>query len=270
MGFCLVDESERKGKAIMSLENEATEKPSVRLSTKPNEESNPQTPIKRQFVNFTFYKVRPEWRMLDEETRKQSKQEFQELIETQRKSLLQHYYSLVGLKRNADFMIWRIGYSLDSFQEMTTQINNTFFGKYLEVTESFLSLTKRSMYIDKYNPEHDEDRLHVIPGKADYLFVYPFVKTRDWYMSDQTVRQEMMDAHIRVGMKYRSVKLHTTYSFGLDDQEFVVAFETNEPSDFLDLVEELRFTKASKFTLRDTPMYTCRQRTIAECLDALG
>ncbi len=254
----------------MSLENEGKEIPSVRLSTKSTEEPKQQTPIKRQFVNFTFYRIRPEWRLLDKETRKQNKEEFQELIETQRKSLLQHYYSLVGLKRSADFMIWRIGYSLESFQETTAQINSTFLGKYLEITESFLSLTKRSMYIDKFNPEHDEDRLHVIPGKADYLFVYPFVKTRDWYMSDQTTRQEMMDDHIRVGMKYRSVKLHTTYSFGLDDQEFVVAFETNEPSDFLDLVEELRFTKASKFTLRDTPMYTCRQRTIKECLDALG
>ena len=89
-------------------------------------------------------------------------------------------------------------------------------------------------------------------------------------MSKQEVRQEMMDEHIRVGTKYRTVKLHTTYSFGLDDQEFVVAFETDEPSDFLDLVEELRFTKASKFTLRDTPMFTCRQRTLTECLDALG
>src|SRR5688500_19088924 len=55
----------------------------------------------------------------------------------------------------------------------------------------------------------------------------------------------MMDEHIRIGSKYRSVKLHTTYSFGLDDQEFVVAFETDYPSDFLDLVQELRETKAS-------------------------
>jgi chlorite dismutase len=66
------------------------------------------------------------------------------------------------------------------------------------------------------------------------------------------------------------VKLHTTYSFGLDDQEFVVAFETDQPSDFLDLVQELRESKASRYTLRDTPMYTCRQLQLAECLDELG
>jgi chlorite dismutase len=97
-----------------------------------------------------------------------------------------------------------------------------------------------------------------------------FVKTREWYSRPAEQRQEMMDEHIRIGSKYRSVKLHTTYSFGLDDQEFVVAFETDYPSDFLDLVQELRETKASSYTLRDTPMFTCRQRTIGECLEALG
>ena len=184
--------------------------------------------------------------------------------------LIIHTYSLAGLRRNADLMIWRIGYDLDAFQEMTVQINKTVLGRHLETSESFLSMTKRSMYIDKYNPEHDEDRLHIIPGKGKYLFVYPFVKTRDWYGKTPEERQNLMDEHIRVGMKYQSVRLHTTYSFGLDDQEFVVAFETDEPQDFLDLVEELRFTQASRFTLRDTPMYTCRQRDLAECLDALG
>ena len=92
--------------------------------------------------------------------------------------------------------------------------------KYLEPSQSFLSMTKRSMYIDKDNPEHVEDRLHIVPGKSDYLFVYPFVKTREWYSRTADQRQEMMDEHIRIGTKYRSVKLHTTYSFGLDDQEF--------------------------------------------------
>jgi chlorite dismutase len=167
-------------------------------------------------------------------------------------------------------MIWRIGYALEPIQEMTSRLNRTEMMKYIEPTQSFLSMTKRSMYIDKDNPEHVEDRLHIIPGKSQYLFVYPFVKTREWYSQPGEKRQEMMDEHIRIGSKYRSVKLHTTYSFGLDDQEFVVAFETDYPSDFLDLVQELRETKASSYTLRDTPMFTCRQRTLSECLEALG
>jgi len=243
---------------------------SLRLADRDDEAEQPRPSLPRQFVNFTFYHVRPEWRFLDEATREAGKREFLDVVESYRRDLLMPTYSIVGLRSNADFMIWRIGYALDPLQEMTARLNRTGLGRYLEVTQSFLSMTKRSMYIDKDNPDHVEDRLHIVPGQAKYLFVYPFVKTREWYKLPVEQRQEMMDEHIRIGSQYRSVKLHTTYSFGLDDQEFVVAFETDEPSDFLDLVQHLRETKASSYTLRDTPMYTCRQRPLAECLEALG
>jgi chlorite dismutase len=232
------------------------------------EELRPKLP--RQFVNFTFYRARPEWRLLAAADKQRCQEEFVRNVDEFRGQLMVHTYSTIGLRTNTDFMIWRIGYELEPFQEMTARLNKSEMAKYLEPTQSLLSMTKRSMYIDKDNPEHVEDRLHIVPGKSDYLFVYPFVKTRDWYARPPEQRQEMMDEHIRIGMKYRSVKLHTTYSFGLDDQEFVVAFETDYPADFLDLVQELRETKASSFTLRDTPMFTCRRRSLAECLDALG
>ncbi|HEX8473849.1 MAG TPA: chlorite dismutase family protein [Pyrinomonadaceae bacterium] len=245
---------------------------SLRLADKSGrgEQQQPKSTLPRQFVTFTFYRVRPEWRMLDEQTKDASRREFVEAVEAFRGELLLHSYSIAGLRVNADFMLWRIGYHLDPMQEMTARLNHTRLGRYLEATQSFLSMTKRSMYIDKDNPTHVEDRLHIVPGQSKYLFVYPFVKTREWYARSVEERQEMMDEHIRVGSKYHTVKLHTTYSFGLDDQEFVVAFETDEPADFLDLVQELRESKASRYTLRDTPMYTCRQRTLAECLEALG
>jgi chlorite dismutase len=243
---------------------------SLRLAPNCIELEEQKAKLPRQFVNFTFYRARPEWRMLDAGGKKQCKEEFVDTLEEFRRQLLVHTYSTIGLRTNVDFMIWRIGYELDPIQEMTSRLNHTQMAKYLEPVQSFLSMTKRSMYIDKDNPDHVEDRLHIIPGKSDYLFVYPFVKTREWYTRTADQRQEMMDEHIRIGSKYRSVKLHTTYSFGLDDQEFVVAFETDHPADFLDLVQELRETKASSFTLRDTPMFTCRQRSLAECLEALG
>ncbi|HEY0004867.1 MAG TPA: chlorite dismutase family protein [Pyrinomonadaceae bacterium] len=256
----------------MSTDEGNNERTGLRLASNTVERTSREQhlPLPRQFVNFTFYRARPEWRILAEDEKQACKREFIEALEEFRRELLMHTYSLVGLRTNVEFMIWRIGYSLDPMQEMTTRLNRSRMGRYLEATQSFLSMTKRSMYIDKDNPEHVEDRLHIVPGQSQYLFVYPFVKTREWYARSPEQRQEMMDEHIRIGSKYRSVKLHTTYSFGLDDQEFVVAFETDEPSDFLDLVQELRETKASSFTLRDTPMFTCRQRTLAECLDALG
>jgi chlorite dismutase len=242
----------------------------LRLATNCSEVEEQKAKLPRQFVNFTFYRARPEWRLLSNEDKQRCREEFVGTVDQFRKCLLMHSYSTIGLRTNVDFMIWRIGYELEPIQEMTAALNRTEMAKYIEPTQSFLSMTKRSMYIDKDNPEHAEDRLHIIPGKSQYLFVYPFVKTREWYSRPPEMRQEMMDEHIRIGSKYRSVKLHTTYSFGLDDQEFVVAFETDYPADFLDLVQELRETKASSYTLRDTPMFTCRQRTLAECLEALG
>jgi len=242
----------------------------LRLAPTCSEVEEQKAKLPRQFVNFTFFHARPEWRLLADGDKQRCREDFVKTVEEFRSSLLMHSYSTIGLRTNVDFMIWRIGYELEPFQEMTGRLNKTEMAKYIEPTQSFLSMTKRSMYIDKDNPDHVEDRLHIVPGKSQYLFVYPFVKTRDWYARPAEVRQEMMDEHIRIGSKYRSVKLHTTYSFGLDDQEFVVAFETDYPADFLDLVQELRETKASSYTLRDTPMFTCRQRTLAECLEALG
>src|SRR4026208_23310 len=243
---------------------------SLRLAPAYAEVEVEKAKLPRQFVTFTFYKARPESRLLSDGDKQRCREEFVKTVDEFRSSLLIHSYSTIGLRTNVDFMIWRIGYELEPIQEMTARLNKTGMAKYIEASQSFLSMTKRSMYIDKDNPEHVEDRLHIVPGKSQYLFVYPFVKTREWYTKSAEQRQEMMDEHIRSGSKYRSVKLHTTYSFGLDDQEFVVAFETDNPADFLDLVQELRETKASFYTMRDTPMFTCRQRSLADCLNALG
>jgi chlorite dismutase len=247
-----------------------TTRGSLRLAPNVEELEEHKSKLPRQFVNFTFYRVRPEWRMLDDGEKVRCKQAFISTVDDFRGQLLIHTYSTVGLRTNADFMIWRIGAHLEPIQEMTGRLNQTSMAKYVEPTQTFLSMTKRSMYIEKDCSEQPEDRVHIVPGQSDYLFVCPLLRTREWYARPQEQRQEMMDESVRIGSKYRSVKLHTTYSFGLDDQEFVVAFETNNPSDFLDLVQELRETKASSFTLRDTPMFTCRRRTLAECLDALG
>jgi len=225
----------------------------------------------RQYVNFAFYKVDPAWRRLRKEEREASKQEFSAAVEEWCQSMLVIPYSTVGLRAETDFMLWRIAESLDRFQAMTRQLNGTALGAYLATPYSFIAMTKRSIYVDKHIHLGQEGRrARIVPGEYRYLFVYPFVKTREWYLLPMERRQEMMDVHIEVGHRFPSVKLNTTYSFGLDDQEFVVAFESDEPADFLDLVMALRETEGSRFTLRDTPIFTCVRKTIQETLDDLG
>ncbi|MGA2231787.1 MAG: chlorite dismutase family protein [Tepidisphaeraceae bacterium] len=226
--------------------------------------------VVRQFVNFAFYKLDPAFRRLSELEKDRARSEFVGLFSKLPQGLICLTYSLAGLRPDCDFLLWRIGASPDEFQAQTAAINRSVLGGYLTTPHSLVSMTKRSMYIDKVDPFHTaESRTHIIPGKRKYLFIYPFVKTRPWYLLPLEKRQEIMDTHIRIGNKYPSVKLNTTYSFGLDDQDFVVAFETEEPKDFLDLVMELRETESSLYTQRDTPIFTCVQMPMEKIMGQL-
>ena len=229
------------------------------------------TDNRRQYVNFAFYKVDPAWRRLSSEERMRGKCEFIDAVKSFEPEMLVIPYSLVGIRGDCDFMLWRIGYELPKLQEMTAQLLGTDLGKYLTTPYSYLAMTKRSTYVREHqHPDQEGTRLRLTPGNFRYLFVYPFVKTRAWYRLTQAARQGMMNEHIEIGHKYPTVRLNTTYSFGLDDQEFVVAFESDKPEDFLDLVMELRGAETSNYTERDTPIFTCIHRELREVLDLLG
>ena len=226
---------------------------------------------RRQYVNFAFYKVDPVWRRLPLEERKRGKCEFVEVVKSYEQDMLVVAYSLVGIRGDCDFMLWRIGYDPLKLQEMSAQLLATELGKYLTTPYSYLSMTKRSVYVDKHTHQGQEGtRLRLVPGQFKYLFVYPFVKSKAWYRLTKHARQGMMDEHIEIGHRYPTVRLNTTYSFGLDDQEFVVAFESDKPEHFVDLVMELRHSEATSYTLRDTPTFTCIHRELPEVLDLLG
>jgi len=226
--------------------------------------------IERQFVNFSFWKLDPAFRRLPSQDREDARREFMTIANERREGLICLTYSTVGLRAETDFMLWRISLNSDAFQEQTAALNKTRLAGYLSTPYSFLAMTKRSMYMDKLDPFHSaESRTHIIPGKRKYLFIYPFVKTRAWYLLPLEERQAIMDVHIKVGNEFPSIKLNTTYSFGLDDQDFVVAFETEAPADFLDLVMKLRETQSSKYTQKDTPIITCVQMPMEQVLGQL-
>ena len=227
-------------------------------------------PTRRQVVKFTFYRIDPAWRRLPPEQREEAKAELCHTIEAFGDRLLVRSYSIMGMRGDADFLLWQIGDRLEEIQALATAVFSTAMGPYLSVPHSYLAMTRRSIYVSPEEQDSGADRTVLSPGDAKYMFVYPFVKTRAWYKLSKAERQRMMDEHIGIGRKYPSVKLNTTYSYGLDDQEFVVSFETDEPSDFLDLVMELRETEASSYTLRDTPIFSCIAMSLGEALDTLG
>ncbi len=227
--------------------------------------------LQRQYVNFVFYKVDPVWRRLPEDSRTKGKQEFIRAVDDYNGKVLVVPYSTIGIRGDCDFMLWRISYDLDLFQGMSAKILASGLGQYLSTPYSYLAMTKRSVYVDHHSHAGQEGkRLTVVPGKSKYNFVYPFLKTREWFLLTKAARQGMMDEHIEVGHRFPSVKLNTSYSFGLDDQEWVVAFESDKPEDFLELVMALRETEGSRYTLRDTPIFTCIRKSLKEMLDTLG
>jgi len=231
-----------------------------------NEHRSPDPPARRQVVKFSFYRVDPAWRVLPAEERKRGKREVSAAVEAFSDRLQIRSYSVVGMRGDADILLWQIGDSLDDVQQLASVLLSTSLGPYLTMPHSYLAMTRRSVYV---SGDEARQRQELRPADSKYFFVYPFIKTREWYQLPLEERQTMMDEHIAIGRKYPSVKLNTTYSFGLDDQEFVVSFETDEPADFLDLVMELREAKTSLYTLRDTPIFTCIAMPLRDALDTL-
>lgn len=225
----------------------------------------------REFVKYTFYRARPEWRLLPVDEKKGQKAEFATLLHDLEDEVVLRTYSLVGIRADADLMIWTIDPRLETFRDLARRVASTGLGHYLDTSYAYLGATRPSEYFGGASPASEERAAtKVLPKGQRYLFVYPFWKKREWYSIPFERRQEMMRDHFKIGHKYPNVKIHTAYSFGLDDPEFVLSFEADEPLDFLDLVMDLRPSEASKYTERETPIFTCLLSTPEQMLDALG
>jgi chlorite dismutase len=216
----------------------------------------------RHFVKYTFLKLDPAWRRLPESERVQHKQEFLAACEDFGTDHLLQSFSLVGTRGDADIMLVAETENLDRIHEFHVVLAQSGLAKWCTQPHSFLGLRKSSEY-------SDEQRFVARPFTGKYLFVYPFVKTRAWYALPAEERWRVMQDHIRIGKEYPNVDNHTTYSFGLDDQEFVVSFNADQPGDFLDLVQELRGTESSAYTESETPIFTCITASVERALGAL-
>ena len=216
----------------------------------------------RHFVKYTFLKVDPAWRRLSDEQRAEDKREFLAACDDFAAERLLRAFSTVGTRGDTDLMLLSQATNLERIHEFHVVLAQSGLMKWCAQPYSYLAMTKPSEY-------SDESRLEVRPAHGRYLFVYPFIKTRAWYTLPADERWRIMQEHIRVGKEYPDIDLNTSYSFGLDDQEFVVAFETDEPARFLDLVQRLRTTESSTYTKQDTPTFTCVATSVERALAAL-
>ena len=219
----------------------------------------------RNYVKYTFLKVDPAWRRRAPEERAADKQEFAAAC---REFAEDHYlrtYTLVGTRGDCDLMVRAIAPSLDPIHELHVLLNQSGLMRYAEVAHSYLAMTKESPYSD----QPDQPLRPREGADSRYLIVYPMWKKRSWYGLTPDERMRVMRAHIAVARRFTGIETNTAYSFGLDDQEFVVAFDADDPADFLDLVQELRSTESSAYTESETPIFTCIAASVERALDAL-
>ena len=176
-------------------------------------------------------------------------------------------YSMIGLHEGADLMLWRLGNSLSDLEDAAAEALRTGLGRSLSVSESLLGIIQASQYVKR--PTQQEQSMFT-GERSRYLVVYPFTKSAEWYMLGREARQGIMNEHMRVGHDYPQVRQLLAYSFGIDDQDFLVAYETDDLVAFGNLVRDLRSTESRRSTVRDTPILACVHRPLPEILTMLG
>jgi chlorite dismutase len=218
-----------------------------------------------QYVAYTFYRVDPAWRRLPVEERAAGKNAFAEVVE-ELAPRFEHVrtYTTTGVRADTDFFLWKITDRYEDLGELAAALNATPLAGWLETPYSYLATTKASQYTSARKARK------IVPKGSPYLVVYPFVKVRPWYALTEEERRRAMDEHIRIGREeFPGIHNHTTYSFGIDDQEFMTAFECDEPADFMHLMLRLRDSEASRYTERDTPIFVGQHVPLRAALDAL-
>jgi len=220
------------------------------------------------YVLYSFFCATRAYLALPKEEKGRLIGDYLARVEENRGRLTLRTYSTLGLKRDSDFLLWLISRELAPVQALLEGLRKSALSPHLESTHTFLAVTRESTYVKEHR---SEPHVEVLPaGTGKYLFVYPFVKTREWYLLPMEERRRMMNEHIRIGHEFPGIRINTSYSFGLDDQDFVVSFEGSDPKEFVTLVMRLRESEGSRYTQRDTPIFTCVGKPLEEILWSLG
>jgi chlorite dismutase len=166
-----------------------------------------------------------------------------------------------------DLIIWSAMTADDKqdaarFFEKYSRANNP-FRHLIDLKDSLWGFTRPSQY-SKARSKQEIDPF--AETRKPYLVIYPFSKTAAWYLMSREARQGMMNEHIRIGKQYDDISQLLLYSFGLQDQEFVVVYETDDLARFSDLVNELRDTEARRHTSLDTPVHAAIYHPAEETL----
>jgi chlorite dismutase len=218
-----------------------------------------------RYVHALALGLDPAWRRLPAEERCRH---FEELAAALEEGEVKTFtYSSIGLEPGADLLLWSLGGSMDAIEERAAAALRTGLGGWVTVRESFLGVIQPSQYVKKPTPQEQS----LFSGeRSRYLVVYPFTKSTDWYLQGREARQGIMNEHMRIGHDYPEIRQLLANSFGVDDMDFLVAYETDDLARFGELVRALRGTDSRRSTVRDTPLIVGVHRPVTEIAALLG
>ena len=219
-----------------------------------------------ELYRYLALAVTPDWRRLPDAERAEQKRE---LVASTRGDVAVHAYSLVGTRADADLLLWCVADELEQIRDLETRLASTRLWTFATRPYAYLAARRRSPYLGGHGHEGSEAaRTAAGPvGDKPYLVVYPMTKKRAWYALPHEERARIMGAHFAVGHRYPDIRIHTGYSFGIDDHEFVVAFEVPDVRRFLALVADLRETESSAYTEKETPIFVGAAMPLDRALD---
>jgi len=219
-----------------------------------------------RYVHALALGLDPAWRRQTRDERCRSAEEFCAALSA-RSEVTTFTYSMIGLKAGVDIMLWSLAPSVEALEEKIAAALRTGMGTWMAPRQSFLGIIRPSQYVKRPTPQEQS----LFSGeRSKYLVVYPFTKSADWYLLGHEERQTVMNEHMKIGHRYQQVRQLLAYSFGVDDMDFLVAYETDDLAAFGDLVRELRGTESRRSTVRDTPIMTGIHRPIEAITRLLG
>jgi len=211
------------------------------------------------YHSYQFFSVKSSFHKLPKAKQESYKKAFFKELQNEKK-IITYTYSTLGLKAGTTFMLWLQSDSVEVLQNHINALMHTELGNYLKIPYTLFGIIRRSQYSS--SGQSDTRR----KGGA-YLIIYPFTKTYSWYELRFEERKELMKGHISIGRKYPQITQLLLYSYGLDDHEFIVSYETDDLADFQSLVMELRSDDVRAYTLKDTPIFLCVYKSLEAILE---
>jgi hydrogen peroxide-dependent heme synthase len=221
------------------------------------------------YTVFWLYKAQPNWRSKIESwigDLREAHEDFTSVLgKFSDRVSLRGAYSTVGFRHDVDMILWLVSQDPDAIQDLAVSLKRTGLGQSLDMRYNYLGTAGSSQYDKTHGPAFMKGE----PPKK-FLSVYPFTKTPDWFLLPFEDRREMMRYHGELGNEFPTILTNTVNSFGIQDQEFIVALEDDDPSVLVKMVQRLREAEVRKYTAADTPIFLGRRKDLTDVLKDLS